>query len=215
MPPVAVCVVVPSCIVIPATSAVTETWPEPPVVMFAFCATVSAVKVMLPVVDDALAPRVSVPASAFKVIVPAPCAVTTAVIFKAPASTSTSMLPSPASVRRPVPLIVSALVSCRTILPEAVLVACSVLIVVSRSSTPPPPRPVAAVSVVWPVVVRLAVSATVLSVIAPAVAVRVKAPVVAVMTESAIEVAAVKVVAPVVVEVVVPSAIVIPATSAV
>ena len=62
--------------------------------------------------------------------------------------------------------------------PLVVFVAVNVLIVVSMSAEPLPPMPVAAVSVVWPVVTRLG-SASLpvsLSVIAPVVAVSVSAP---------------------------------------
>ena len=93
-------------------------------------------------------------------------------MLNASASVLRSMFPLAASVLTPVPPIIRALDSCRTMFPEVEFVATSVAMVVSMSSAPPAdPIPVAAFRVAVPVVVILAVSAVVTSVMAPAVAV--------------------------------------------
>ena len=84
--------------------------------------------------------------------------------------------------------------------PLVLFVATSVPIVVSRSPAPIAPIPVAAASVAVPLVVRLAVSANVMSVIAPPVAVTLMALEVVVISPSATFVAASSVTFPLPVE---------------
>ena len=86
---------------------------------------------------------------------------------------------------------VSASASSMTMPPEVVFSAVRDPRAVSMSAAPVLPMPVAALSVARPVVVRLAVSAAVLSVIAPAVAVTLRSPEVLMIWESATLVAAV------------------------
>ena len=95
------------------------------------------------------------------------------------------MLPLPPWVRTPVPPMTSPLLSSTTMLPLVALVATRVPTVVLMSATPPAePMPVAAARVAVPPLVMFAVSAAVMSLIAPAVAVTLTALLVVVIWPS-------------------------------
>ena len=197
-------------------SAVTVTVPVLPVVIFASCVMISPVNTMSPLVELVIALMSIVPASAFNVMSPEPCAVTTLFTIRSPASTSILILPLPPVVRTPPPPIIKPLVSCIKISPVVVFVATSVPIVVSISAKPVPPMPVAARSVAVPEVVILGVSAAVSSVIDPVVAEMLTFPLPVVISVNFTFVAAVNATVPLpVVVYIVPSTMVISSAVAV
>ena len=104
-------VVFKSAIVIAPVSAVTLIAAAPPVVMSLSCVTTSPKISIWPLVELTTALMSTVPAAAFRLIVPDPFAVTTLSMVRLPATTSTLMFPFPPSVRTPVPLIVNPFVS--------------------------------------------------------------------------------------------------------
>ncbi len=104
---------------------------------------------------------------------PVPCAVTTLLTVRLPPASS-SMSPLPASVCKPVPLMVRLFASLILILPLVVLVASSVARLVSIASAEP--IPVAAVSVAWPAPVMLVTEPPSASLMLPVSAVRVMVP---------------------------------------
>ena len=179
MAPEALVVVAPSAIVMDVVSAVTVTVPVPPVAIAPAWVRKSAFTPIVPSVELIVVPAawVSPPVVAARAMLPRPWAVTAELMVKLPASTVSVTLPLAASVRTPVPTIVSAFVSCRTMSPETVFVAVSVPTSRSRSASPAPPMPVLAVSVSRPLVLtfKAASAAGVKSAIAPS-AIRVTLP---------------------------------------
>ena len=167
---VAVTLMVPPKVVVRSPTAVCVT-PVPPV------------RLRFPVVDDITLFAVSRPA-VFRVTEPEPFAVTTLSTVRADASTSILILPFPEMVRTPVLPMINPSVSCTKMSPLVLLVATSVPRVVSISAAPVAPMPVPAMSVAVPDVVMFAVSALVMSVIAPAVAVMLIALLVVVIAPS-------------------------------
>ena len=159
----------PSAIEMSPVMAVTSILPVSVVVRspLALCVTpVPPVKVKSPVIELTAALTVSSPAT-LTVTSPLPCAETTLLIVRPLASTSMLICPLPASVRTPVPPMISPSVSCTKMFPLVLLVATSVPIVVSMSDAPPvEPIPVAA-DITKSAAVTLAVSPARMSVIAP------------------------------------------------
>ena len=111
------------------------------------------------------------PTVVFSVIIPVPWAARLPLRARVPAEIVSVMFPSPPRVRRPVPETVSVSVSVMKMSPDVLFVAERVPMVVSILPEPETPIPVAAESVAVPDEVMLAVSAEVMSVMLPAVAV--------------------------------------------
>ena len=156
LPVVAVTVIVPTPVVVRSPDALWVT-PVPPV------------RLMSPVVELIAALTVSSPPVATRVTSPDPCAEIAPLTVKAPAAVRMSMFPLPRLVVAAETI--SPFVSAMKMSPDVLFVAERVPMVVSMFPEPETPIPVAAESVAVAVDVMFAVSAPVMSVMLPAVAV--------------------------------------------